>query len=369
LDGLVRDAAGGLTGELLGPAVMKRASRAAGGGGLLRPLDAEGLHAFAAQARRVGVTTATDLVNALEPDTVAMLRRVTDEPGFPLRLAPALSAREYAPAEGARRAAELAGTSSAKLRFGIVKLVTDGSIQGFTARLRWPGYHNGAPNGLWYIAPAELGAIIETYHRAGLQLHIHTNGDEASELATDMIGRALALHPRLDHRHTLQHCQMADEAIFRRMAAFGMGVNLFANHLFYWGDQHAELTMGPSRAQRLDACASALRAGVPLAIHSDAPVTPLAPLFTAWCAVNRRSATGRELGAEERLTPMQALHAVTLGAAWTLKMDHLVGSIDVGKFADFAVLDDDPLQVAPAAIKDIAVRATVVGGEVFDGTP
>ena len=155
---------------------------------------------------------------------------------------------------------------------------------------------------------------------------------------------------------------MADEAIFRRMAALGMCVNLFANHLFYWGEQHAALTMGPSRVQRLDACATALRCGVKLAIHSDAPVTPLAPLFTMWCAVNRVSAQGRVLGEAERITAAQALHAVTLGAAYTLKLDHMVGSIDIGKAADFAVLDRNPLEVPPMELRDIAVIDTVLAG-------
>ena len=83
------------------------------------------------------------------------------------------------------------------------------------------------------------------------------------------------------------------------------------------------------------------------------------------CAVNRLTASGRVLGADERITPYQALHAVTLGAAYTLKLDHLVGSLDVGKFADCAVLADDPLEDDPLSIKDIAVRATILGGHVF----
>ena len=111
-----------------------------------------------------------------------------------------------------------------------------------------------------------------------------------------MIGRALTAHPRLDHRHTLQHCQMADEALFRRMKALGICANIFANHLFYWGDAHAALTMGPSRVQRMDACGTALRLGVPFAMHSDAPITPLAPLFTAWCAVESAERVGAAAG-------------------------------------------------------------------------
>ena len=104
------------------------------------------------------------------------------------------------------------------------------------------------------------------------------------------------------------------------------------------------------------------RAGVPFAIHSDAPITPLGPLFTAWCAVNRQTSSGKVLGESERIGVEQALHAVTLGAAYTLHLDHLVGSIEVGKHADFCVLQDDPLEVAPEKLKDVRVLGTVIGG-------
>ena len=158
---------------------------------------------------------------------------------------------------------------------------------------------------------------------------------------------------------------MIDAPMFKRMAALGLCANLFANHLWYWGDQHFEMTMGPDRANRLDACQSALNAGVPLAIHSDAPVTPLAPLFTAWCAVNRITPSGRVLGANERLSVMDALRAITLGPAYTLKLDHEIGSIECGKRADFAVLEDDPFVIAPNALKDVRVWGTVLSGRVF----
>ena len=84
------------------------------------------------------------------------------------------------------------------------------------------------------------------YHEAGMHLHIHTNGDEASELMLDAIEAAQEAHYRPDHRHTLQHCQMADASQFRRMRKLGVCANLFANHVHYWGDQHAAITMGPT---------------------------------------------------------------------------------------------------------------------------
>ena len=366
LDGLVRDDAGRLTGELLGPDLMGRVRRTVIPDMFSRRLDADALARFGQVAQLAGVTTATDLVSDMSDDTVATYQAACASADFPLRVAPAMAARLFGLEEGVARWQALRGQSTAALRFGMVKLVVDGSIQGFTARLRWPGYHNGAPNGLWYVAPSELGAIVETYHRAGAQLHIHTNGDEASEAAVEMLGRALTAHPRPDHRHTLQHCQMPDPALFRRIKALGLCVNLFANHIFYWGDEHVAQTMGLSRAMRMDACGTALRLGIPFAIHSDAPVTPLAPLFTAWCAVMRQTASGRVLGEGERIPVADALRAITLGAAYTLKMDHLVGSIEVGKFADFAVLEEDPLEAEPARLRELKVLATARGGVVFE---
>jgi predicted amidohydrolase YtcJ len=115
----------------------------------------------------------------------------------------------------------------------------------------------------------------------------------------------------------------------------------------------------------MNATATARREGVPVAIHSDAPVTPLGPLFSMWCAVNRLTSSGRVFGAGERLSVMEALHAVTLGPAWTLRLDHAVGSIAPGKFADFTVLEEDPFLVPPERLREIGVRATVLAGEVF----
>lgn len=323
------------------------------------------LRRFAQSALQSGVTTATDLANALPEPTVANLEKATADPDFPLRIVPAFLGASMPAEEGVAKMRDLAPRSSDKLRLGLIKLVADGSIQGFTARLKWPGYYNGHENGLWYIDPDEIPRTLGAYHDAGFQVHIHTNGDEATEVVLDAIEAVLARSPRPDHRITLQHCQMAHEAHFRRMSRLGVCANLFANHLYYWGDQHVEQTMGPERARRMDAAGSALRLGVPFAIHSDAPITPLAPLFTAWCAVARQTMSGRTLGEAERLSVADALFAITQGAAYTLKLDTELGSIETGKRADFAVLEADPLAVDPAELANVGVWGTVVGGRVF----
>ncbi|WP_244431908.1 amidohydrolase [Rhodopseudomonas sp. B29] len=363
ISGVVAGPDGLASGELQGIPARLRLFRALGHNPMAGGIGDADVLRFASSACVQGVTTITDLHNDLTDPTIEVYRRITATDEFGVRLVPALAAVSHTPEQAIAKLETLRAHGNDKLHYGIVKLVVDGSIQGFTARLRWPGYHNGTPNGLWYIAPEELPRTVEAYHRAGVQLHIHTNGDEATQFALDAIEAAQIAVPRPDHRHTLQHCQMADAAQFRRMKNLGVCANLFANHIYYWGDAHYELTMGPERAARIDATGTATRIGVPFAIHSDAPVTPLAPLFTAWCAVNRVTSSGRVLGRDtEALSVEQALAAVTIGAAYTLKMDHLVGSIETGKFADFVVLEEDPLTIQPARLKDVAIWGTVVGG-------
>ena len=359
------------TGELQEPAAMFLVLRKIGNAGLLAPMSEAGVRSFAKLACMQGVTTATDLVNKLTDEDCKTLETVLADDAVSIRVLPAFQAFHgtHGAAAGAEHVTALMARNTDRLRYGLVKMMLDGSIQGFSARLRWPGHFNGAPNGIWVTAPAQYEADFETYHRAGLTIHTHTNADEASEAAINAIERVVTRAPRPDHRHTLQHGQMIDAPMFRRMAALGLCANLFTNHLWYWGDQHYEITLGPDRANRLDACASALAAGVPLAIHSDAPVTPLGPFFTAWCAVNRVTPSGRVLGANERISVAQALRAITLGAAWTLKLDHEIGSIECGKRADFCVLEDDPLSVEPMALKDVRVWGTVLSGRVFEARP
>ena len=365
IEGVAKDEHGELNGELQEMAAMFPLMRRVGVD--FRSLSAhrETVNAFGWVCRRAGVTTITDLHAGLPDEDVDALLGATGEDDYPVRIVPMLGAAMMPPKDVAPRALDLAKLASDKLRLGGVKLVLDGSIQGYTARLRWPGHVNGAPNGLWVIAPEQARQLIMDLHAAHVQMHIHTNGDEASVVAIDAIEAAISNHHWPDHRHVLQHGQMIDRAMFRRMKALGITVNLFANHVWYFGDMHAAKSIGQDRAARMDACRTALDEGVPMTIHSDAPVTPLAPLYTAWVAVNRLTMSGRCLGPEQRISVDEALHAVTLGAAYTLKLDDEIGSIETGKRADFAILGDDPTAVDPAALKDIPVHGTVLGGTVF----
>lgn len=353
------------TGELFGPDTMTPVGVHVGFNRSLTDSDAQGLRDFGKLCVRTGVTTITDLAARLEPDGVEAMLEVTGDESYPARVVPLQIFMGATAKDTVDKVVGLKKKATDRLRLGRIKAVADGSIQGFSARMRWPGYHNGAPNGLWYTAPEQLAELYRLALAAGVQVHTHTNGDEATEMALDMLEPALKDVPSPDHRFVLQHCQLADAAQFRKMGKLGMCVNLFANHHFYWGDEHYRLTVGPERATQMNACRTALDTGVPMAIHSDAPVTPLGPFFTAWSAINRLTASGRTQGAHEKIGLDEALYAITLGAAYTLHMDGEIGSIEVGKLADFAVLEDDPYEIGGADLKDVRVWGTVQGGRIF----
>lgn len=363
VEGVLKDTDGDPTGELQEMAAMFPVMRRTG-------LDFRGLSqtpeavkTYADVCRLAGVTTITDLFSHMEEEDLTVLTQVTGQDDFGLRLVPVLAAVGAPPQEIADKANRLGQQSTDKLRMGAVKLMTDGSIQGWTARVKWPGYVGGHPNGLWNTPPEQIFALCETMQANGVQMHIHVNGDEASSVSLDALEAASRKHPWPSARHVLQHCQMMGPDQFRRCVEMNVCTNIFSNHIWYFGDQHAALTIGEDRATRMDAARSALDAGVNVALHSDAPVTPLGPLFTAWCAVNRQTMSGRTLGEEQRITVDEALYAITLGAAYTLKLDAEIGSIETGKRADFAVLGEDPTAVDPMALKDVPVNGIVFGGQ------
>ncbi len=317
-------------------------------------------------AHRVGVTTMVDaaygiifLTNSLKAYQTEVLKE-----DFPQRvvLFPiiALVKRQG----GVNFLKKLHALNNDKLSFDAVKFLTDGSLHGLTAHLKWP-YFLDCSNGIENISLEDLKRDLLMIHKAGFRAAIHVNGDQAIEQAVQAIKYVLDEQPRFEHRHSLEHNQMATENQLARMARLGIAANFMINHVHYWGDMYVERVIGYDRAERMNPLASAKRHGVIYSLHSDASVTPVDPLFTMWVATTRTTAEGHQLGPEQCISAYDALKAVTLDAAYLLGQDNSKGSIEVGKFADFTILDTNPLAVPVNDIKDIKVKATVLGGKLF----
>ncbi len=302
--------------------------------------------------------TMLDHFNSLEAGT---------DPGIDLMLLPS-GEQEPALSQGPGAIAWRAGKY---FTLGPRKLFTDGAFQLQTAWLSAPYYRPSdpaAPCGMPYARPEALSADVARLHGMGFQIHCHCNGDAGTDMFLDAVEAALAGHPRADHRHTVIHGQVLRDDQLARMARLGVTVSFFSAHIHYWGDRHFDTFLGPDRARRISPAASAARHGVRFTLHNDASVTPTRPLHLAHCAANRKTASGRVLGEEERISAMAALRAQTIDAAWQVFQERERGSIEPGKQADFAVLDGNPL-TCPEALADLSVLRTVRRGKtVFEAT-
>lgn len=150
-----------------------------------------------------------------------------------------------------------------------------------------------------------------------------------------------------------------------RLAGLGAIVSANPYYLTALSDRYGEIGLGPERADELVPIGDVVARGVPVSFHSDMPMAPAQPLLLVWAAVNRTTVSGRVAGPEQRLSVAQALRAVTIDAAQSLRMETEVGSIAPGKLANFTILEADPFEVDAAAIKDIAVWGTVFEGVAY----
>ena len=257
------------------------------------------------------------------------------------------------------------GFGSRYFKLGGVKYFQDGSIQALTGALL-DDYHNRPGWRSELIYPQEqLNEMFCQHQAAGDHIIVHGNGDAAIESILQAFELAQKKHPRADTRHMLIHCQMANPAKnhIERIIELGVIPSYFINHIYYWGDRHKRLFVGPERAARMNPLGSSLRKGMLFSVHSDYPVTPIDPIFSIHTAVNRQTRSGEVLGPDECISPLEALKTFTTHAAKCSFEENVKGSLEVGKLADMTILSDDLLAVDPTTIKEIRVLRTVVGGK------
>lgn len=252
------------------------------------------------------------------------------------------------------------------------KIVADGSPQGKTAFFTKPfltpvpGCTNNC-RGLPSLTQAELNALFLMAYEKDNQLFIHCNGDATVDMiikAHENACKNLNQPLDKDRRTIIIHAQFARPDQLKTFVKYNMEPSFFTNHAYFWGDVHVQ-NLGKERAYYLSPMASAIKLGLKPTNHSDATVTPIDPIFTVWTAVNRISRSGNVIGPNERVTPYQALQAITANAAYEFFDERIKGSLVVGKLADFVILDQNPLTVNPSKIKDIQVLQTIKGGKTI----
>ncbi len=212
------------------------------------------------------------------------------------------------------------------------------------------------------ISRAEFRETAARFHGRGWQLAVHTQGDQAALEVVEELREVLGENPRPDHRHRLEHGLLIPKDVMPDIAASGLNLSYHINHLYYYGEALRTSILGEERAEEMLAVRSALDAGVTVTLHADQPMYPEDPLSLIATAVNRKSRDGHVIGVGQAISVSEALRAVTIDAAWQLGMETKLGSIEVGKYADFVVLDRDPRSVPNGELRKLQVLETYVGG-------
>jgi predicted amidohydrolase YtcJ len=256
-----------------------------------------------------------------------------------------------------------------RLRIGGVKIVADGSPQGKTAFFS-TAYLTGGPTGerVWRGEPtvpqAELNQLVKKVYDGGAQLFVHCNGDAAIDALLEAHRFAAGDDPSKDRRTVGIHSQFIRRDQLDKYRAWNISPSFFTLHCFYFGDVHIA-NRGREQADFISPLRSARSLGIHCTNHTDFNVSPLDQIFTIHTAVNRTTRSGAVLGADERVTPLEALEALTIDGARQYREDHTKGSIEVGKLADLVILSDNPLTVAPETIKEITVLETIKEGRTI----
>ena len=248
------------------------------------------------------------------------------------------------------------------LQLGGMKIFLDGSPQGRTAWMRTP--YQGTPDysGYGTMTDEAVTAAFEKAAQYHVQIIAHCNGDAASEQFLRCMETAQKKYPELrELRPVIIHGQLMGVDQLPRARELGVMVSFFVAHTYHWGDVHIR-NFGMERASRISPAASALKEKVPFTFHQDAPVIEPDMLETIWCAANRQTRSGVTLGEEEKISVLDAIRAVTVNAAYQYSEEKRRGSIAAGKAADFVVLSENPLAVAPEEIRKIQVLQTYKAG-------
>ncbi|MCI5048567.1 MAG: amidohydrolase family protein [Aquisalinus sp.] len=330
----------------------------------------QGAESYFSIMRAAGITTTAELAyggfdRTLENAIIASSWSLEDD-GFRLFLIPEFRAmeREFSddPASAVSKmvSGEIMTPAPVLPR---IKFFTDGAFYSQTMRLSPPGYISGqsaGTEGLWVLQPEEIADRISPYWDIGLSVHIHSNGDAAQTASLSALETLRSKAP--DRDFVIEHGGLFSPAQVERVAEIGAMVSA-ASHYVYFMSGDYQKPLGLERASWISPLGSLSDNGVTVTIHSDAPLAPPQPLKAAGRHITRATREGTIYQPGEALTPYEALEAITLDAARVLGLSDQIGSLEVGKAADFTILGQDPLTVDGNVWADIPIIASMVDGK------
>lgn len=371
IDGIIdRDP---VTGELIG-SLQEGAMRLVES--YIPPTTQETLRAGMAFSRNMlhgyGITS-IQVAYAREPDLQAMVD--LDEAGeLNLRIAAALWWERDQGLEQVSGLIDLRERyTQGNLRVTGVKIMQDGVMENYTAVMLEPYLIPERSRGIPMVEPELLKQVVTSLDAEGFQVHFHAIGDGAVRQALDAIETARQANGPADHRHHISHLELIHPDDVGRFAALDTVANF--QPLWAYPDRYiTELTVpfiGEERAQWLYPISSVLAAGGEIVFGSDWSVTTANPFPLIETAVTRRNPQtnqGDALLPKQAISLADAVAAFTLNAARVNHQEEVTGSIEVGKFADLIVLDQNLFEIAPQAISDTRVQLTLFSGQPVFGS-
>ena len=244
-----------------------------------------------------------------------------------------------------------------------MKAWSDGSNQAGSGYQR-ENYIGSDSRGELNYNKEQLKDVLIRCHNDGWQCAVHSNGDAAIDMTLEAYEEVLKESPRDDHRHRIDHCSVGHPEHFSKMNELGVSPTFLIGHVRWWGKAFRDRILGVERVRYYDACKTAGENNLRYTVHSDWNVTPINPLRCAQDAVTRVMAEGGGVFVPEECVPVEdALRAITIDAAWQLRMDDIVGSLEKGKYADLVILGDDPTAIDPMKIEKIKISETWLEGK------
>ena len=251
------------------------------------------------------------------------------------------------------------------LKIGGYKIFLDGSPQSRTAWMRTAYVGQEENFGYPSMMDKDVLNAVRRAMREGRQILAHCNGDAAAQQYLQAVARAMGeLDDAPDIRPVMIHAQLVGTDQLPLMREFGVLPSFFIAHVYHWGEVHVQ-NLGDLRASKISPAQTAMRLELPFTFHQDAPVIEPDMMETVWCAVNRKTKTGRILGEEERIDTLAALKAITIHGAYQYFEENRKGSLKPGKLADMVILSQNPLDVPAEALKNIEVLETIKEGRTI----